>query len=180
MTFILKHVQGTPRQGLLYENKGNTQVLGYCDVNWTRCSIDKRSTTGYYVFLGGNLLSRKSKKQSVVDQSGVEVEYRSMALTTCEVVWIKQLLQELKLCGNEKTTSNPMFHERTKRKEIDCHFVREKFLSKDFITRFANSNEPLVDILTKSLNGPRIQFIYSKFGTYDLHMTYMLQLKGGF
>ena len=54
--------------------------------------------------------------------------------------------------------------------EIDCHFVTEKLLSKDLITEFVNSNEQLTDIITKSLRrGPRVQFICSKLGAYDIY-----------
>jgi len=101
MIHILRYVKGNLGQGLLYENKGSTQVKAYCDANWAGCPIDKRSTTGYCVFLGGNLVSWKSKKQSVVARSSAEVKYRFIALATCELVWIKQLLQKLKFCENE-------------------------------------------------------------------------------
>ncbi|KOM28000.1 hypothetical protein LR48_Vigan477s002700 [Vigna angularis] len=178
---ILRYIKGSPGQGLLYENKGNTRIEGYCDADWAGSPIDRRSTTGYCVLLGGNLVSWKSKKQNVVARSSAEAEYRSMALTTCELVWIRQLLQELKFCENEQMklycdnqaalhiSSNPVFHERTKHIEIDCHFIREKLLSKELVTEFVNSNEQLGDILTKSLRGPRIQFICSKLGAYDLY-----------
>ncbi|KAG2406196.1 Retrovirus-related Pol polyprotein from transposon RE1 Retro element 1 [Vigna angularis] len=178
---ILRYIKGSPGQGLLYENKGNTRIKGYCDADWAGSPIDRRSTTGYCVLLGGNLVSWKSKKQNVVARSSAEAEYRSMALTTCELVWIKQLLQELKFCENEQMklycdnqaalhiSSNPVFHERTKHIEIDCHFIREKLLSKELVTEFVNSNEQLGDMLTKSLRGPRIQFICSKLGAYDLY-----------
>jgi len=53
------------------------------------------------VFLGRNLISWKSKKQSVDGRSSAQVEYRFMDLATCKLVWIKQLLQELKFCENE-------------------------------------------------------------------------------
>jgi len=91
-----------------------------------------------------------------------------MATTTCELVWIKQLLQELKFCEIKQTklycdsqaalhiASNPMFHERIKHIEIDCHFVREKLLSKEISTEFVNSNDQLADIWTKFVRGPRI------------------------
>ena len=91
-----------------------------------------------------------------------------MTTTTCELVWIKQLLQELKFCEVKQMklycdnqaalhiASNPMFHERTKHIEIDCHFVREKLLSKEISTEFVNSNDQLADIWTKFVRGPRI------------------------
>ena len=85
-----------PYQGVLYENRGHTQIIGYCDANWVGSPIDKHSTLGYYLFIGCNLISWKSKKQDVVARSSAEVEYRAMALATCELIWLKQLLQKLR------------------------------------------------------------------------------------
>ena len=47
------------------------------------------------MFIDGNLISWKSKKQDVVVKSSVEAEYRAMALQTCELIWLKHLFQEL-------------------------------------------------------------------------------------
>ena len=116
----------------------------------------------------------KSKKQSVVARSNAEAEYRAMAAATCELVWIKQLLRELKFGETDKMelvrdnqaalhiVSNPVFHERTKHIEIDCHFVREKILSGEIVIKLMKSSDQLADIFTKSLTSPRINYICNK------------------
>ena len=104
-----------------------------------------------------------------------------MATATCELVWLKQLLHDLRfedisqmtlICDNQATlhiASNSVFHERTKHTEIDCHFIREEILSGDIITKFVNSNDQLADVFTKSLRGPRVNYICNKLGAYDLY-----------
>ncbi|XP_031101938.1 uncharacterized protein LOC116005841 [Ipomoea triloba] len=178
---ILRYVKRSPGTALLYKDHGHTEIVGYTDADWAGCPWDRRSTSGYCILLGGNLVSWKSKKQNVVARSSAEAEYRAMELGTCELIWVKQLLIELKLyqpspmkliCDNQAAlhiASNPVFHERTKHIEVDCHFVREKIASGDSVTTFVGSNEQLADILTKSLRGPRIEFISSKLGAFDLY-----------
>ena len=99
---ILRYIKEAPGQGLLYKDKGHTQVIGYSDADWAGSPSDRGSTTGYCVLIGGNLIYWKSKKQVVVARSSAEAEYRAMALATCELVWLKQLLQELKFGGGAK------------------------------------------------------------------------------
>ena len=93
---ILRYIKSTPSQGVLYENKGHTQVVGYTDADWAGSPTDRRSTSGYCVFIGGNLISWKSKKQHVVARSRAEAEYRAMTLATCEFIWLRHLLQKLR------------------------------------------------------------------------------------
>ncbi|KAJ9700761.1 hypothetical protein PVL29_006195 [Vitis rotundifolia] len=178
---ILRYIKSTPGQGVLYENRGHTQVVGYTDADWAGSPTDRRSTSGYCVFIGGNLISWKSKKQDVVARSSAEAEYRAMALTTCELIWLRHLLRELRfgkdeqmklICDNQAAlhiASNPVFHERTKHIEVDCHFIREKIASGCVATSFVNSNDQLADIFTKSLRGPRIKYICNKLGAYDVY-----------
>ena len=80
----------------MYQNHGHMKIQGYTDANWTGSVYDRRSTTGFCIFVGGNLISWKSKKQKVVARSSAESEYRAMAKTTCELVWIKHILEELR------------------------------------------------------------------------------------
>ena len=58
---ILHYIKGTPGQGVLYENRGHTQIIGYCDADWADSPVERRSTSRYCVFIGGNIISRKSK-----------------------------------------------------------------------------------------------------------------------
>jgi len=75
-----------------------------------------------------------------------------MASATCELVWLKQLLIELQFGDVTQMTfidnqaalhisSNPVFHERIKYIEIDCHFIQENIVSRDNKTEFVNSND---------------------------------------
>ena len=138
---------------MLYENRGHTQIVGYTNADWADSPTDRRSTFGYHVFIGGNLISWKSKKQAVVVRSSAKAEYQAMTLATCELIWLKHLLRELRfgkdeqmklICDNQAAlhiASNPVFHERTKHIEVDCHFIREKIASGCMATSFVNSND---------------------------------------
>ena len=105
---------------------------------------------------------------------------------TCELIWLRHLLQELRFGKDEQMklicenlaalhiASNPIFHERTKHIEVDCHFIREKIASGCVATNFVNSNDQLTDIFTNLL-----EVIESNTFVISLvHMTYMLQLEG--
>ncbi|RVW91956.1 Retrovirus-related Pol polyprotein from transposon RE1 [Vitis vinifera] len=99
---ILRYIKSTPGQGVLYENRGHTQVVGHTDADWAGSPTDRCSTSRYCVFIGGNLISWKSKKQDVVARSSAEAEYRAMALATCELIWLKHLLRELRFGKDEQ------------------------------------------------------------------------------
>ena len=109
---ILRYLKSCPGKGILFSRNRHLKIEGYTDADWARCLDARRSTSGYCMFIGGNLVSWRSKKQSVVARSTAEAEFRSMASGFCELIWLKLLLKELKLfdstplrvyCDNQAT-----------------------------------------------------------------------------
>lgn len=179
---ILCYLKGAPGRGILYKNHGHTRIECFSDSDWAGSKADRRSTTGYCVFVGGNLVSWKSKKQNVVSRSSAESEYRAMAQSICEIMWINQLLTEVGLktsmlaklwCDNQAAlhiASNPVFHDRTKHIEIDCHFVREKIQQGLISTGFVRTGEQLGDLFTKALHGGRVDYLCNKLGMSNIYV----------
>ncbi|XP_068328083.1 uncharacterized mitochondrial protein AtMg00810-like [Pyrus communis] len=177
---ILRYLKGSIGRGIVMKNNGHTQIIAYTDADWAGNAIDRKSTTGYCTLVGGNLVTWKSKKQNVIARSSAEAEYRAMASTACELIWLKGLLSDLGFsintpmslfCDNQAAmhiASNPVFHERTKHIEVDCHYVREQVQSKVIQTTFTRSQDQLADIFTKSLASPQFQSLLSKLGSINL------------
>jgi hypothetical protein len=86
-----------PWKRFIFQSNGHLNIDGYCDADWASCLDHRRSTSGFYVFVGENLVSWRSKKQPVVSWSIAEAEYRAMSVCLSELLWMKGLLSELKL-----------------------------------------------------------------------------------
>jgi hypothetical protein len=94
---ILRYIKGSLGKRLWFKSNGHLRIEGYCDTDWTSYVDDHRFTTEYCVHVGGNLVVWRSKKQGVVARTSAEAEYRDMALSLCEMMWVKNLLSELRL-----------------------------------------------------------------------------------
>ena len=130
--------------------------------------------------IGSCPISWKSKKQPTVSRSSAEAEYRSLAMLTSEIQWLHSLLSELGFppsapitihCDNQAAlhiASNPVFHERTKHIEIDCHFVREKIISGLIFPSYLRSRDQLADVFTKPLGADDFNRLVGKLGVLDI------------
>jgi len=90
---ILAYIKSSPRKGLLYKKHGHVRIFGYSDSRYAGDKRDRKFTTGYYTFVGGNMVTWRSKKQDV-SRTSAEAEYRAMTHTSCEMMWLKNLLLE--------------------------------------------------------------------------------------
>ena len=88
---ILKYLKSSPGKGVMFTKGASLSVEGYTNADWASSIDDRRSTTRYLTFVGGNLVTWRSKKQGIIARSSVEVEYRYMAKGICELLWIKNL-----------------------------------------------------------------------------------------
>ena len=178
---ILNYLKATPGKGILFTPGDDLKIQGYVDADYGGSLVDRRSTTGYCVFLGGNLVSWRSKKQGVVARSSAEAEFRAMALGVCELLWLQIVLEDLKiliqkpielLCDNQSAISiahNPVQHDQTKHIEIDRHFLKEKLDLGILNISYVPSRCQVADILTKGLPTTQFEDLVSKLGMIDIH-----------
>jgi hypothetical protein len=165
---ILRYVRRYPDLGLFFQQGEENRLCGYTDADYGQDIDDRISVGAYIFFLGNSPISWNSKKQSSTSRSSCESEYRALAQCTCEAVWIRRLLKELRIlddkptylyCDNQssiKLSYNPVFHEKSKHFEVDYHFTRQKVENNTIKVEFVPSQEQPADILTKSLG--RIKF----------------------
>ncbi|XP_073104417.1 uncharacterized protein [Elaeis guineensis] len=172
-TLFYRHLKGKKTILLVYVDD---IVEGFTNADWAGSLDDRRSTSGYCTYVGGNLVTWRSKKQSVVARSSAEAEYRAMALGICELLWLQKLLQELQLlnkfplrlyCDNKaaiEIVSNPIQHDRTKHIEIDRHFIKEKINQGQICITYIRSSDQVADILTKGLSSLSFSGLTDKMG----------------
>ncbi|XP_019089068.1 PREDICTED: uncharacterized protein LOC109127923 [Camelina sativa] len=173
---LLRYLCGTFTHGIFLRRHNSLSLHAYSDADWAGDSDDYVSTNAYVVYLGHNPISWSSKKQRGVARSSTEAEYRSVANTTSELIWVCSLLQELGIrlpqaptvyCDNMGATylcANPVFHSRMKHIALDYHFIRDQVQSGVVRVVHVNTKDQLADALTKPLSRPTFTLLTNKIG----------------
>ncbi|XP_019051410.1 PREDICTED: uncharacterized protein LOC109113930 [Nelumbo nucifera] len=135
---ILHNLKSTIDHVITFRSSLEFALEAFSDADWASYPVDHRSQGGFYVYLGRNLISWCSYKQSIVSHSSTESEYRSLASTVAEILWLQMLLTELGLklprplviwCDNLSAkflSSNPVHYSHTKHIELDATLYEKK------------------------------------------------------
>jgi hypothetical protein len=160
---IMRYLVYTPMFGLWYHKGSTFDLIGYSDVDWAGCKINKKSTSGTCQFLGRSLLSRASKKQNSVALSTTEAEYIVVGHCCAQLLWMRQTLRDYGyklskvplLCDNEsaiRMADNLVENSSTKHIDIRYHFLRDHQQRGDIKIAYVNTKNQLADIFTKPLD----------------------------
>ncbi|GJU82488.1 ribonuclease H-like domain-containing protein [Tanacetum coccineum] len=160
---ILCYIRGTLEHGLQLFSSTTSDLVAYSDADWAGYPTTRRSTLGYCVFLGNNLLSWSSKRQPKLSRSSAEAEDHGVANVVAETCWLRNLLRELHTplsfatlvyCDNVSAvylSCNPVQHQRTKHIEIDIHFVHDLVAAGQVRVLHVPSRYQFADIFSKGL-----------------------------
>jgi hypothetical protein len=173
-THVMRYLSGTTDYALVYKRGAPEHLTGFTDADWGNCLSTRRSVTGYLSLFNNHLVSWQTKKQPVVSLSSCEAEYRALTDFSCEVLWLRQFLDEIGVASADTPT---IIHEdnqgciavanfeansnakRMKHVEIQLHFIRDVIADAKIVLKYTPTSKMLADFLTKSV--PRAALINS-------------------
>jgi hypothetical protein len=161
---VLRYLKGAANMSLVYNNDGGgtTKVEAYTDSDLGGDKKDSKSTTGYCVYMNGNLVSWCAKKQDTVAVSTTEAEWMAACECMKEVIWLCELLSEIGIQVEKPATmfednqstikvcENDIMHDRSKHVRIKYHRIRQEIKDKTLRLEWVPSGDNVADIFTKS------------------------------
>ena len=178
---IFRYLRGTSELGIAYVNNDSDSCVGYSDADWAGDKSDRKSTSGYCFLLSGGLISWRTNKQSCVALSTAEAEYVALSSASQEGIWLKTLLNDLKLVTDKGPmlifednqsaiclAKNPRNHPKTKHISIKFHYIRELIESGEITVQYCPSSEMLADIFTKGLSSEKFNKLRLMLGVCSM------------
>nr|GEV17079.1 putative RNA-directed DNA polymerase [Tanacetum cinerariifolium] len=173
---VMRYLQGTLDYGIWYRRGGKGKMEIYADSDFAGDLTDRKSTSGYVILWDGAAVSWSSKKQSIVALSSTEAEYVAAASCACQVIWMREMLNEFGLtqmgssvikCDNTSAiqlSRNPVFHGRCKHIGVRFHFLRD-LVNKGIVgLEYVDTREQVADIFTKPLHRDVFQGLRERLG----------------
>jgi len=176
---IIQYLRESPDHGLFFPTGSPLHLVADSDADWAGYPNTRWSVTGWCMFLGNSLISWKSKKQAHISKSFIESEYQGMSTACSEIVWLRRLLAELGFSQSDYTpihvdntnaiqiAANPVYHERTKNIEVDCHSIREALDTRVISLPHVSTSLQIADVFTKAMTRQRHQFLVGKLMLLD-------------
>ncbi|WVZ63907.1 hypothetical protein U9M48_013501 [Paspalum notatum var. saurae] len=175
---ILRYLKHTLSIGLWNPKGASFEFLGYSDLDFAGCHVERKSTSGGCYLLGRSLVLWSSKKQNCVSLSTAKAEYIAAGSSCAQLLYMKQMLKDYGvelsriplLCDNEsavKLANNPVQHSRTKHIDIRHHFIRDHVAKGDILLRNVGTKEKLADIFTKPLDESNFCRLRSELNVLD-------------
>lgn len=163
---VLRYLKGSINYSLVFHGnqKDTFQLVGYTDADWASNTYDRKSIGGYCFYLNHCLISHMSKKQKTIALSTAESETHAAVQATKEAIWLRNILEEMKLkqncptsifCDNQAAialSKNPEYHSRSKHVDIQYQFLRQHVELKTVTLQFIGTDQMAADGLTKSLS----------------------------
>ena len=176
---ILRYLSGTRNRGIVYGNSGSSyEIRGYTDADYAGCLETRTSRSGFIFQLNGGPISWSSQRQSIVSLSTAEAEYIALAHGTKEAIWLRRILNDLKIpcksiplfIDNQsaiKLAKNSEFHKRSKHMDVLYHFVRNTLNRKIINISYVEFKEQLADIFTKPLTKQTFCYLCKRLNVLD-------------
>lgn len=160
---VLRYLQGTSGEGLIYRKGESTRLWGYCDASYLTCPDTGRCRGGYVFLSAGAAVSWQSKLIPNASLSSCESEYLQFGAATTEASFLRQLQEQMvgspaayavRICVDSQPAldilNNPVYHARTKQILARYHFVRDRVLvEKEVVFEKITSGQMGADMLTK-------------------------------
>ncbi|KAH9112159.1 hypothetical protein AeMF1_013477 [Aphanomyces euteiches] len=158
---VLKYLQGTKHLGIKHDGGASARPKAFSDADFANDKQDSKSITGSVITMGGGAITYMSKKQSLVGQSTTEVEYIAAAETAKNLIWLHELLHEMKVkidlpiemfVDNQsaiQVARAAATHSRTKHIRLRFHFLKELVAENVVCLQYTSTKDQIADIFTK-------------------------------